>query len=507
VDPNRDFPYDITDPTLCMQTIAARTLNEVFRAHLFQLALTFHAGMEVIGYEWGAPSWLDFASPDEIAQDRIAAAYSRYGGGWGGSSSYSYGPMNDLVYPVRGGMEDWAYAGSWDLNRVSACEPLTFNGYPKEKTTYNNSTLRSFNMLIETSNSKSPSIDLGTSANVLDENLEGNGHVSRNIRLALLSADLVEPYVSIVQVNDLILQQDIVPLSPPDDCQKKIVLSKNTSQVEIAWTVGGALTIDRVQLWFVERENIVSTQGERDNIRSALADCLLQPINTLLTPFQEGSIVGASSGTGRFSSSGSNPVDSGNVLSDGPIFRGTIQIPPDMKELVIMASARVDRDWTKLPVDPVGPNVFPQSHMANVRNNPNWIHESAGKKIQGRLNWFSRPMAIVLESATNDPIPTNPPTLSPTRNPTPVPTSAAIPTKFPSRMPTVLSSDDPTASPTTRNPTSATADPTVVKSSDVPTLKPSANNAEEDPSSVVRNDGRFSLTLVAVLSVSLVFLL
>lgn len=49
VDPNRDFPYDLTDPKSCMQTIAARTLNEVYREHMFQLAFTFHGGMEVIG--------------------------------------------------------------------------------------------------------------------------------------------------------------------------------------------------------------------------------------------------------------------------------------------------------------------------------------------------------------------------------------------------------------------------------------------------------------------------
>jgi hypothetical protein len=52
VDPNRDFPYDLTDAKQCMQTIAARTLNEVFREHMFQLSLTFHGGMEVVGYEW-----------------------------------------------------------------------------------------------------------------------------------------------------------------------------------------------------------------------------------------------------------------------------------------------------------------------------------------------------------------------------------------------------------------------------------------------------------------------
>lgn len=106
VDPNRDFPYDVTDPTQCMQTIAGRTLNEIYREHMFQLALTFHAGMEVVAYEWGAPSWLNHLSPDDEAQSQIAAGYSRYGGGWAKSRPYNYGTMNDMVYYVRGGMED-----------------------------------------------------------------------------------------------------------------------------------------------------------------------------------------------------------------------------------------------------------------------------------------------------------------------------------------------------------------------------------------------------------------
>jgi hypothetical protein len=36
IDPNRDFPYD-TEPSNCMRTIAGRTLNEVFRQHMFQV--------------------------------------------------------------------------------------------------------------------------------------------------------------------------------------------------------------------------------------------------------------------------------------------------------------------------------------------------------------------------------------------------------------------------------------------------------------------------------------
>lgn len=108
---DRDFPIDVTDEKICMQTIAGRSINEIFREHMFQLALTFHGGTEVIGYEWGAPSFLHKWSPDDTAQAAIAHSYSRFGGGWSQSKAYDVGTMNDKVYYVRGGMEDWAYCG------------------------------------------------------------------------------------------------------------------------------------------------------------------------------------------------------------------------------------------------------------------------------------------------------------------------------------------------------------------------------------------------------------
>jgi hypothetical protein len=107
-DPNRDFPFDVQHPQDCMKTIAGRSLNEIFREHMFQLALTFHGGMEVIGYEWGAPTYLNYLSPDDTAQAEIASAYSRFGGSFSVSPAYKYGTMNDEVYFVRGGFEDWA---------------------------------------------------------------------------------------------------------------------------------------------------------------------------------------------------------------------------------------------------------------------------------------------------------------------------------------------------------------------------------------------------------------
>jgi hypothetical protein len=94
IDPNRDFPYDLLDATQCMQTVAGRTLNEIFRNYLVQLSFTFHGGMEAIGYEWGAPSYLNQGpSPDDIAQVTLASRYSWYGGSVD-NRKYPYGDMN-----------------------------------------------------------------------------------------------------------------------------------------------------------------------------------------------------------------------------------------------------------------------------------------------------------------------------------------------------------------------------------------------------------------------------
>ena len=50
VDPNRDFPYEVTDETKCMRTVAALKLNEVFRDQLFQSAVNFRGGIDSIAY-------------------------------------------------------------------------------------------------------------------------------------------------------------------------------------------------------------------------------------------------------------------------------------------------------------------------------------------------------------------------------------------------------------------------------------------------------------------------
>jgi len=37
-------------------------------------------------------------------------------------------PINSVVYPVAGGMEDWLYAAGWDRSEVSSCDGVAVDG-------------------------------------------------------------------------------------------------------------------------------------------------------------------------------------------------------------------------------------------------------------------------------------------------------------------------------------------------------------------------------------------
>lgn len=289
---------------------------------------------------------------------------------------------NDVVYPVNGGMEDWAYAASWDLDRVVQCQPKTYGGYPAEKTTYDESTFRAFNILVETSTRKSPPrFTLGSTLGLMTNSSEGNGHVARNIRLSILSAELVEPYVAIRTINDLKLTDDVVPMAKRGGtaCQatKAVAVPNNSLNVVVKWTVGGALTVDNTSLFF----------AKWDADLEAILDCQAQPDISLLQPkLSPATPIGATSGTTRFSEGAS-------------VFSASIDISgfKTGDKIAVVAVARVDQDWgTKL--ENVGPDVGPQAHIVKVRTDPNWRHEKpdGSKIIQGRLDWYSVPLTIVL---------------------------------------------------------------------------------------------------------------
>ncbi|KAL7550803.1 hypothetical protein ACHAWF_014767 [Thalassiosira exigua] len=424
IDPNRDFPFDIppSKDDTCMQTIAGRSINELFRSHLFPIGLTFHGGMEVIGYEWGAPTYLSNEAPDARAQDAIAGAYSRYAGGFEGHQAYDYGTMNDKVYYVRGGMEDWAFAGSWDPDRVVSCNPDTFGGYPRNKTVYNNATLRAFNMLVETSDPKAPGRgELGKrTGKPLHAGGGGeNGHIARNIRLALLAMDVVEPYLSIRSAGGLVLEEDIVPGVNPRRHNGNSYFENSMmvwvpgmgigrrkmkeSGVTITWTVAGAFEIDETELVYGPWEALPAG-NLADAVDGAYPSA--QTLQVIADPDSFQLIrPSLSAGRSRWHEKGAQP--SSGTSEDGfddAVFQATVdpsRYPPGTT-LAVFARARVDKSW----LDPVSPNdvaprgLGPVSHVVNARRNPDYLAMNEGKEIRGREDnwWYSAPITLVAGS-------------------------------------------------------------------------------------------------------------
>ena len=79
-----------------------------------------------------------------------------------------------------------------------------------KKTIYNNVSNRAMNFLVETSDNKDPPESAyGTRRSVFEpSDREHNGHVSRNIRLALMMTEMVKPYIRFIDESDLILKSN-----------------------------------------------------------------------------------------------------------------------------------------------------------------------------------------------------------------------------------------------------------------------------------------------------------
>lgn len=157
-----------------------------------------------------------------------------------------------------------------------------------------------------------------------------------------MSADLVEPYVVIRKVNNVKITDDIVPrmniCSGQSSCQedtRTVSIPYDSTNVEIAWTVGGAIEVDETKLWFGRWADIPEFSGE---------------------------IIGVTTGFGEFSESGAATT-----------FRAKINMVTNNFEpgdhIAVIAAAKVDNSWTQVPLN-VGPDLPPQSHIVNVRTNP-----------------------------------------------------------------------------------------------------------------------------------------
>jgi hypothetical protein len=108
VDPNRDFPYFSTDNMViseCMKTVTARTVNELFKEHIFVNVVTFHGGLNAIGYPWGNYVHIKHdnkatEAPDLTALQDVAKIMKSYSGSTlttNNIKDYSTGDMVQMV--------------------------------------------------------------------------------------------------------------------------------------------------------------------------------------------------------------------------------------------------------------------------------------------------------------------------------------------------------------------------------------------------------------------------
>ena len=89
------FINSLSQQRRAMRTVAARAVNELWLEHAFQLAITFHGGMQAIAYEWGAPDHPRYKdnSPDDNAQKDVGNAMRDFAGRFQ-TSFYPVGRLN-----------------------------------------------------------------------------------------------------------------------------------------------------------------------------------------------------------------------------------------------------------------------------------------------------------------------------------------------------------------------------------------------------------------------------
>jgi len=400
--PKRDFPFDLTNETDCFKTITTRGINELFRTHMFQISLSYHAGKIAAGYPYGSINYLHKSPPDAEAMDQISEALSVYGGHFKWNDDrYPTGQINDLLGPTAGRFEDWAYASSWTTATPTVnCAPTTDNGqYPTKyaltQSKYDDYMLRSVPFIIETSRTDNPpGSHLGTDYHIFDNKSKGNGHIPRNIRATLMAIDVVEPYAFITSVNHLTIDDDIVPLTDRNkrSCKntKAVSVPRGTDHVTIEWEVGGGITVDETSLWYAKWDDLPEiVDGATQPPPGALNELYTEEEDSILgmTPGGKGKTRWYRAETSSFSTS----------HMKGPSFKASIPTSnyQEGDEIAVFAVVEADKDWENQPPD-ILPNVKPQSHLVNARTNTEWRYEEKleNKIIQGRRQFFSVPVTL-----------------------------------------------------------------------------------------------------------------
>ena len=281
------------------------------------------------------------------------------------------GSTSEVVYPVRGGMEEWGYAASWfnRYNQVKTVPNKCGNSIPVVITEGSN---RCLVFLVETENKKKPpKSSLGDNRDVfLISNNTRDFWIPVLMRQITVVLDVLRPYSMIVGV----------------------------SSERIRWNVGGCYEVDETLVMIFSYSEAFHrfVANQNQSVYSDLTDfeyeSLLHLVETekplLVTPSLKG--VSPLRQTPKLSY---NPGIPENQL----IFESSIRLENVGvgEKVVIIAVSRVDLFMTRVPENE-NPAIPPQSLFVSLRTNGIWSmrNEKTGRELRGRGKVLSRPVEI-----------------------------------------------------------------------------------------------------------------
>lgn len=399
IDPNRDFPYfnynnnsDISNT--CMQTLTSRTVNEVFNEHIIQAAITFHGGINVLGYAWGnfihavsnGHKYKSTESPDHKAFHDIGMAMKDASSSKTNENNaindYVLGDMSTLVYPVDGGMEDWAYAGSWenavskDIRPIKQCMPGTFSEYRMEWESIRSNwdyKLRCLMYLAETSHAKKPNENtLGNDDKVKDvfdfeRYNDFYGHVIRNMRLIYAGADMIYASVYIEMTKVVVVNSNS---------------NSNSNEMVLPFTLMGCYSVKNVSLFSINyyalsKEMLTETFFNKATTLNLVNSLPINNNNTTLQCYWSNY-----SQTYSFTIPTHNKHISTNTTFDTDI-KGSIYF---------IRGEAPDSTWSTQ--EHPDPNVSPQSHVVRSKTNLTYFLSNGNYTVKSNYYFYSYPIVI-----------------------------------------------------------------------------------------------------------------
>jgi hypothetical protein len=198
-----------------------------------------------------------------------------------------------------------------------------------------------------------------------------------------MAIDIVEPYVEIIGCKKKEFIQEYKPLTvlkPRWSKKRKKISSKVRARPLVKWQIGGAITVDETFLLYGKWDDLPSAFNTLNQPSHSDVDTIMNNSNFYTTEVQNGG--------SRWTDPTSPSIPTFEAKADMRKFSAGDKI-------VVFAIAKVDQDWVNLPSNSWPSNVSTQSHMVNIRTDPDYHKIKDGRKVKGHLYWISIPLTII----------------------------------------------------------------------------------------------------------------